>query len=291
MRNANTALNCAKSDGGKTWRFFQDEMQEAIVQRIQLESELQRALALEQFTVYYQPQIDSVSGEAVVFEALIRWFHPEKGVISPQSFIPLAEEMGLIVPLGDWVMRSACRFGNSLRRSNHKPVRVSVNVSARQLMQNDFPQRVHRILREENFPPSLMELEITETVLMESLEENFSKLKNLRQLGIRIALDDFGTGYSSLTYLSRLPLDILKIDKSFLKEVGVNSNGTAIIGTIIRLAHQMNIAVVAEGVETVKQLQSMRDMDCDFLQGFLISYPLPAQDAADYYKNHYGAMH
>ena len=246
------------------------------------------ALAVEQFTVYYQPQIDIASGRMVGMEALIRWVHPEKGYISPAEFIPLAEDTGMIVPLGEFVLRAACRFGNSLRRKADGELRLAVNISVHQLMQDDFIQRLQRILREENYPPELLELEITESILMESLEENVKKLKQLRQMGMHISLDDFGTGYSSLTYLSRLPIDVLKIDKSFVQEVGITEHGAAIIGTIIELAHQINMAVVAEGVETLGQLDSMRELNCDYLQGYLVSRPLSAQQFFDIYEENKG---
>ncbi len=290
LGNASTALHYAKTTGKKTWKLFENEMQEAVVMRIKMESELHQALALGQFLVYYQPQIDVISGQIIALEALIRWSHPAKGLVPPLSFIPLAEETGMIVPIGDLVMRSACRFGNLLRKKHKKDLRIAVNVSAKQLMQDDFLQRVRRVLREENYPPELLELEITETILMESLEINVIKLKELRNFGIRISLDDFGTGYSSLTYLSRLPIDVLKIDKSFLQEVGVTPNGTAIIGTIIQLAHKMDMKVVAEGVETQEQLQSMRELECNYIQGFLISRPLPDDQIIDVYNENNGVF-
>jgi len=288
LGNANTALQYAKKAGKKTWKVFKAEMQQDVVHRIQMESALHMALAVEQFTVYYQPQIDIASGRMVGMEALIRWVHPEKGYISPAEFIPLAEDTGMIVPLGEFVLRAACRFGNSLRRKADGELRLAVNISVHQLMQDDFIQRLQRILREENYPPELLELEITESILMESLEENVKKLKQLRQMGMHISLDDFGTGYSSLTYLSRLPIDVLKIDKSFVQEVGITEHGAAIIGTIIELAHQINMAVVAEGVETLAQLDSMRELNCDCLQGYLVSRPLSAQQFFDIYEENKG---
>lgn len=290
LANATTALQYAKKAGKKTWRLFKEEMQQAVVRRLQMESELQQALVLEQFLVYYQPQVDSASGRIIGLEALVRWSHPQKGLVAPFEFIPLAEETGMIVPLGELIMRAACRFGNLLRRNQQEKIRIAVNISARQLMQEDFLPRLRRILREENYPPECFEIEITESILMESLSENIKKLKELRSVGIHIALDDFGTGYSSLTYLSCLPVDVLKIDKSFVQEIGVTANGAAIIGTIIQLAHQINMLVVAEGVETSAQLQSMRELKCDYLQGYLISRPVPAPQILEIYDKNQGVF-
>ena len=277
LRNADTALNRAKSAGKKTWRMYEPAMQEAMIRRIQLESQLHQALAARQFLLYFQPQLDLPSGHVTAFEALIRWQHPERGLVSPLEFIPLAEETGLILPIGEWVLRSACRFLRQ-RSPQEPPIRVAVNISGRQLMQTDFTQRVRRILTEENIPPEWLELELTESILMESFDEHVLKLQELREIGLSISLDDFGTGYSSLTYLNQLPIDRLKLDKTFLQKHHTEQN-QAIVRAMIRLAHDMKLSVVAEGVETEEQFQRLYAMGCDLIQGYLLAKPLPAEEA------------
>lgn len=282
LRNADSALYRAKSSGRKTWRLFTQDMQKAIVNRMELEADLHKALSCGEFSLHYQPQMELFSGRTLSFEALLRWNHPIKGFIPPQTFIPIAEETGLILLIGDWVIRSACRFGKQLRQKHQQPIRIAVNISAQQLIQADFSQRLYAILLEEDYPPEALELEITESMLIESFDSCVNQLNQLRTLGLRIALDDFGTGYSSLTYLSRFPIDTIKIDKSFLHQSGTNLAAAAIISTIIHLARQMSLAVVAEGVETPEQLQSLINLDCGLIQGYLISHPLPPEDAISF---------
>lgn len=245
-------------------------------EKIEIERDLRKALDKGEFYLLYQPQVNSKTGRVEAVEALIRWNHPDRGVIPPNRFIPVAEDTGLIIPIGEWVLRTACKQNKMWQDKGYKPIRVSVNISPIQLRQWDFVNLLERILEEVQLDPSYLELEITENSLMESMDDNIEILDRLRQMGVRIALDDFGTGYSSLNYLQQLPINNMKIDKSFVQDIANDRNKSYIAESIIQLAHRLNLEVIAEGVETEEQLRTLVNKNCDIIQGFIFSEPLPS---------------
>lgn len=278
MRDADTAMHNAKAAGGNGYRFFTPEMNEAAVARLSLEHSMREALEQGQFFLHYQPKIDMETMRAVGVEALLRWQHPEIGMIPPGKFIPVAEETGLIVPLGEWVMRAALSQIRDWQTRGFEAVPVAVNVSVRQIASASFSARVTALCEEYQVPPQLLELEITETAMMSNLAYIADALTELRDRGFRIAIDDFGTGYSSLSYLRRLPITTLKVDRSFVNEAPTNTDTGAIAATIIAMGRQLGLKVVAEGIETEEQLEFLRKHHCDEMQGYYFSRPLPAGD-------------
>ncbi len=275
MKRADMAMYNAKAAGRNGLCFFDPAMQAEITARVALEAELRSALRLQQFVLYYQPQLDS-QGQTTGAEALVRWQHAERGLVPPVTFIPLAEETGLILPLGSWVLETACHQLNlwSTDPTTAKLV-LAVNVSAGQLHQDDFVEQVVATLEQTGVNPCRLKLEITESHLLDNIEDCITKMNRLRALGVRFSLDDFGTGYSSLTYLKRLPLEQLKIDQSFVRDVVSNPNDAAIARTIVALAHSLSLNVIAEGVETQEQRDFLAENDCHAYQGYLFSRPLP----------------
>jgi EAL domain-containing protein (putative c-di-GMP-specific phosphodiesterase class I) len=213
-------------------------------------------------------------------EALIRWMHPDLGLVYPTEFIPMAEETGLIVPIGEWVLRAACEQNKAWQDEGHAPIRMAVNLSCRQFQQEDLADRVERIVKETGLDPQYLELEITESVLMKDADAAVATLNKLKKKGIYISIDDFGTGYSSLGYLKRFPIDVLKIDQSFIRELSAGTEDAAIATAIITVAHTMNLKALAEGVETLEQLELLRALKCDSMQGFVFSRPIPAAEAS-----------
>lgn len=278
LRNADTAMYRAKESGKNQCVFFNSSMNEAIMDKVQLESSLRAAIINQEFHLEFQPQVLTSTGKIVGFEALLRWKSPQYGLVSPARFIPFAEDNGLIIPIGLWVLEKACHFVNHLNRKGLYHLSVSVNISTRQLIQNDFVERVQHIIKDYGIKPGKIGLEITESVLLESFETQVEKLFIFCNDGIPIYLDDFGTGYSSLNYLMKLPINAVKIDKSFVADIKEGFE-PPLIGSVIELAHQMNLRVIAEGVETPEQWQYLLANDCDLIQGFLFSRPLNEENA------------
>lgn len=276
LKNAGAALYRARSQGGNNYQFYRADMNAKAVHHLTLENSLQRALERKEFEVYYQPQLDIKSRETVGMEALIRWHHPDLGLVSPAEFIPLAEDSGLIVPIGEWVLRTACMQNKSWQDEGLGPLSVSVNLSARQFQQPDLSKAVVLILEETELNPHDLELELTESSIMKNAESAASTLNDLKALGVKISIDDFGTGYSSLGYLKRLPIDVLKIDRSFVRDLTTDPDDAAVVMAIITLAHNLRLKVIAEGVETEEQLRLLHLLRCDLVQGYLFGKPRPA---------------
>lgn len=277
MKNADVAMYRAKEEGRNNFQFYHASMNARSFERLAMETSMRYALNRGEFDLYYQPRFALPEGRIVGAEALIRWNHPDLGLVSPGLFIPLAEETGLILPIGEWVLEQVAAQGKAWQQAGFPPLSLAVNVSARQFRRVDFAAKILQILRNSGFDPHYLELELTESTLMTHAEENIETLKKLSALGIRIAIDDFGTGYSSLSYLKRLPVDILKIDRSFVSEVPDNRDGVAIVEAIIAMAHSLGLHIIAEGVETAEQLEFLQMRKCNEIQGYHFSHPLPVE--------------
>ena len=284
LKNADIAMYKAKEAGKNNCQFYAKGMSATAVNYLLLENDLRRAVEQEQLILYYQPQIDLKTGELMGVEALVRWQHPERGLVSPAHFIPLAEETGLIVPIGEWVLRQACHQQRIWLDSGKRVGRMAVNLSPRQFRQKNFPGKVEAILRETRLPAEYLELEITESCAMEHAGETINQLNQLNQMGLFLAIDDFGTGYSSLAYLQRFPIQKLKIDRSFIHDIHEDHNDAAIVKTIIGLAHNMQLKVVAEGVENESQVDWLRQYGCDQAQGFLYAKPLSLKQFESHFQ-------
>jgi diguanylate cyclase (GGDEF)-like protein/PAS domain S-box-containing protein len=278
LKNADMAMYHAKQEGRNNIQFFSPEMGTHSERRLDLTTGLRHALERGELSAHYQPLVEVKSGRLVGLEALLRWENPDFGRVSPAQFIPIAEDTGLIVPIGEWMLRAACRQMRAWRRAGCAPGYVAVNLSPRQFRQQDVVELVYRVLREYSMPPDSLELEITESTVMQRTEEAIMKMRRLRQLGVRIAIDDFGTGYSSLAYLQRFPVHTLKVDQSFVRDIRSDKDKAAIVSTVIGLARSLKLTALAEGVETREQLEFLRREGCELYQGYLYSRPLPAAE-------------
>ncbi len=278
LRNADAAMYDAKQHGRNNYSFYMKEMNARARDRLSLEGRLRKAIEQEQFELHYQPQLDLRNNQLIGLEALVRWADPEKGLISPMEFIPLAEETGLIVPLGEWILKRACQQMRAWNGSALGGVRVAINLSLRQVKEKNFAALVGEVLAANQLPASQLELELTESVLMEDSDGPGRILDSLKAMGLSLSIDDFGTGYSSLSYLKRFAINSLKIDRSFVRDMEADGNDQAIITAIIAMAHKLNLDVVAEGVETREQALLLRQLNCDQIQGYWLSRPLPPAD-------------
>ncbi|HLA05772.1 MAG TPA: EAL domain-containing protein, partial [Syntrophales bacterium] len=278
LKNADTALGHAKNEGKNNYQFYSRSMNSSVLELLTLENDLHRALTRNELVLYYQPKVDAATSMVKGMEALIRWEHPERGLIPPMEFIPLAEASGLIIPIGEFVIRAACRQIKTWQAAGCQQMQIALNVSARQFDQKDFTEVIRGILLDTMVSPQCLALEITESIIMRNPEQAIQTLTELKTMGIEIAIDDFGTGYSSLSYLKRLPLDFLKMDMSFVKSLTSDPSDQAIVRATIAMAHGLNLKVIAEGVETEEQLSFLQKHGCDEIQGYFFSRPLPAEE-------------
>ena len=282
LRQADIALYSAKKEGPGRYVMFQPSLDGHSPDVLQLEAGLVHAIERRQMRVYFQPEVDLARGELMGMEALVRWEHPTRGLISPAAFIPLAEETGEILRIGRWVLEEACRATVELSKLYPEiPLQVGVNVSAKEFRLTDIVKNVAEVLRTTGLPARCLELEITESAVIDNLDAAIVTLRRLRDLGVRLAIDDFGTGYSSLSYLHRMPLTTLKIDRSFVKDIGFGASNAAVAQAIVDLAGALGMEVVAEGIETREQLDFLRNMHCHRGQGYIFSKPIPMEDFAN----------
>jgi predicted signal transduction protein with EAL and GGDEF domain len=278
IKAADTALFRAKDQGRNTYCFFTAEMNANVLARLELERDLRHALERNELVLHYQPQYSLADGRIIGAEALVRWRHPERGLVSPAKFIPIAEETGLIEEIGAWVLHTACTQMQSWRNAGSDVPRVAINLSARQFHRRQLAEQVASILGQTGLPPDYLELELTESMLMHDAESAADILGDLKRLGVSLAVDDFGTGYSSLAYLKRFPIDRLKIDRSFVCSLPEDQEDAALVRAIVSLAGSLALEVIAEGVETVEQRDFLRARGCDLAQGYLFAAPMAAED-------------
>jgi len=282
IKNADVAMYHAKKSGKNNYRYYSESMNQAALQRFTMENALRNAIDSDQFTLYYQPLVEAETRKLKGFEALIRWHHPEMGFLPPDTFIPLAEETGLIIPLGEWVLREACQQAKAWDKCGYDPVRMSVNISNMQFNNPGFEETVKKVLESTDLPPHRLEIELTESSIMQAPDSGLETLVAIKTLGVCIAMDDFGTGYSSLASLRRLPVDTLKIDRSFVDGVIEDRDDAVIVSMIIAMARILHLKVTAEGVETEEQLEFLHEQGCDTIQGYYISRPVPPDEAVEH---------
>jgi diguanylate cyclase (GGDEF)-like protein len=285
MKNADAGMYMAKNQGRNNYRFYTSSANAASAARLNMEYKLRQALEFEQFEVWYQPRFDIRTGQIVGAEALVRWRSPDFNLVPPAQFIPLAEDTGLIIPIGEWVLRTACRENILWQSIYPHSLSVSVNLSARQFVQEDLLSSIEKMIADLSMNPTRLELELTESLIMPNAEDTIETLKALKKLGMQISVDDFGTGYSSLSYLKRFPIDTLKIDQSFVRDIPEDEDDCALVMAIIAMAHNLKLTVVAEGVETIEQMNFLRNYECDYVQGYLFGKPMPTADFRQLLKN------